>query len=202
MDEELKENEIKIILLGDSGVGKTSLINMALGRKFVENQMSTMLLSFTPKKVLINNKQYQLNLWDTIGQERLRQLTKLFYTNSKIALFVYECVTRATFNSLDFWVKDVETKLGKDIIRGVVANKIDLYLQEQVKPQEGEEYAKKIDAKFLKISAKNGDPDTFLKFLIDLSKDYLSQKKGNANNKNKFTLGTKDNISNKKRNCC
>ena len=202
MDEELKENEIKIILLGDSGVGKTSLINMALGRKFVETQMSTMLLSFTPKKVLINNKEYQLNLWDTIGQERLRQLTTLFYTNSKIALFVYECVTRATFDSLDFWVKDVETKLGKDIIRGVVANKIDLYLQEEVKPQEGEEYAKKIDAKFLEISAKDGDPDTFLKFLIDLSKDYLSQKKGNANNKNKFTLGTKDNISNKKKNCC
>ena len=205
MDEEIKENEIKIILLGDSGVGKTSLINMALGRKFDDNQIPTMFLSFTPKKVLINNKEYQLNLWDTIGQERLRQLTKLFYTNSKIALFVYECVSRTTFNSLDFWVKDVETKLGEDIIKGVVANKIDLYLQEQVKLQEGEEYAKKIDAKFLEISAKNGDPDTFLKFLIDLSKDYLNQKNSVPNNKNKLTIGTKDNnnsqIINKKK-CC
>ena len=73
-----------MILLGDSGVGKTSLINIALGRKFADNQISTMFLSFTPKKVLINNKEYQLNLWDTIGQERLRQLTKLFYTSSKI----------------------------------------------------------------------------------------------------------------------
>ena len=64
--------------------------------------------------------------------------------------------------SLDFYVKDVETKLGEDIIKGVVANKINLYLQEQVKLLEGEEYDKIIDAKFLEISAKNGGPNTFL----------------------------------------
>ena len=82
----MEENEIKIILLGDSGVGKTSLINIAVGKNFSDLMLTTLNASYSVKKVYINNKLYKLNLWDTIGQERYRQLTKLFYTNTKISL--------------------------------------------------------------------------------------------------------------------
>ena len=206
MDEDImEENEIKIILLGDSGVGKTSLINIAVGKKFSEKMLTTLNASYSVKKVYINNKLYKLNLWDTIGQERYRQLTKLFYTNTKIVIFVYECISRKSLESLDYWVKDVESNLGKDYIKAVVANKIDLYLKEEVKPQEGEEFAKKIDAHFLEISAKEDNPETFLDFIVDFSKEYLLTKNiDDKNNKGRIKLKKNviNNNTNNKKKCC
>ena len=72
------EEEIKVILIGESGTGKTSLINATMGLKFKEHLESTTTNSFSSKKVTINNKEYILNLWDTIGQEKFRSLTKIF----------------------------------------------------------------------------------------------------------------------------
>ena len=202
----MKENEIKIILLGDSGVGKTSLINIALGQKFSDLMLTTLNLSYSVKKVFINDKEYKLNLWDTIGQERYQQLTKLFYKNSKIVIYVYECIKRKTFESLNFWIKDVESNIGNNYIKGVVANKIDLYVNEEVKSQEGEEFAEKIDAQFLEFSAKENNPQIFINFIVDLSKKYLlsknDDKHNNLNDQGRITLSIDDTNNNKKKKCC
>ena len=96
-------------------------------------------------------------------------------------------------------MKDIESKLGNDIIKGVVANKIDLYLEEEVKEDEGEEFAKSIDAKFLTISAKTDNPDKFKKYITELVEDFLLS--GLNTGSDRITLSTNTHNKNNK-NCC
>ena len=198
--EENKNNEIKVILVGDAGVGKTCLINVSIGMKFNEDEISSSSSTFTVKKMNINNKQYKINLWDTIGQESLRNLTKLFFNNSKIVIFVYDISNKESFDDLPNWVKDVEEKLGINIVKGVVANKSDLYLNEKVTEDEGKEYAKKLGAKFLTISEKEDDPKKFDDFLDLLVREYIGVGE-EIENKN-FTLEKPKGNQKKKRKFC
>ena len=189
-----------MILVGDSGVGKTCLINISIGLKFNQNETSTATSSFSKKKININNKQYIINLWDTMGQERLRTLTKIFFNDAKIVIFVYDIALKKSFESLPGWVKDVEEQLGTDFVKGIVANKSDLYLEQQVNDDEGREYAKKIGASFLTISAKVDDPKKFEDFMVELAREYLF--KGEKTDDKKFQLNGENGAKPKKKKCC
>ena len=170
----------KVIFLGEAGVGKTNLINITMGIAFNDQEAATSSASFSTKKISVRGKDYTIKLWDTIGQEKFRTLTKLFYINAKIAIFVYDITQKDTFEEIkNYWVKDVEEKLGKDIIKGIVANKIDLFMNEQVTQEEGEEYAKSIGALFLSISAKTDNPKKFEDFLSKLYEQYLIKNEAN-----------------------
>ena len=194
------DDGIKVILLGETGVGKTNIINIASNQNFEPEEKTTIVSSFSKVILKIKKKQYQLNIWDTIGQEQFRQLTKLFYNNSKIVIFVYDITSHKSIDELkNYWVKDIESKLGNDIIKGVVANKIDLYLEEEVKEDEGEEFAKSIDAKFLTISAKTDNPDKFKKYITELVEDFLLS--GLNTGSDRITLSTNTRNKNNK-NCC
>ena len=199
-EEKTNDDEIKVILVGDSGVGKTCLINITIGIPFNENEKSSSASSFSKKKININKKQYIINLWDTMGQERLRYLTQLFFNNAKIVIFVYDIAVKKSFESLPGWVKDVEEKLGDNIVKGVVANKSDLYLEQQVNDDEGREYAKNIGASFLTISAKVDDPKKFEDFMVELAREYLF--KGEKTDDKKFQLNGENGAKPKKKKCC
>ena len=193
--------KIKVILIGDSGVGKTNLINIATGNGFDANENTSVACNYTVKKLVINGKEYIINLWDTIGQEKFRQLTKIFFNNSKIVILVYDITRKESFEALPNWLNDVEEQIGLDFVKGVVANKMDLYLDEEVKGNEGEEYAKSINAKFLATSAKKDDPEIFIEFLGNLLTEYLSLYKENTTGS--FTITRKSSMKkNKKSNCC
>ena len=170
------EDDLKVILLGESGVGKTNLINRAMGQDFNEEEISTTGSSFSLKKIKIGEKEYNVKLWDTIGQEKFRHLTKLFYSDSKIVIFVYDISVQESFDALkDYWVKDINDKLGENIIKGVIGNKIDKVIEEKITPEEGEEYAKSIGARFLATSAKTEGPQKFEELLTQLLGDYLTK---------------------------
>ena len=195
------ENLFKVILLGEIMVGKTNLINILTGGKFNENETATSASTSAMKDLLVKGDKYTIQIWDTIGQEKLRNLTKLFYNNSKIVIFVYDITRKETFEEIkNYWVKDVEEKLGKNIIKGIVANKIDLFLNEQVTQEEGEEYAESIDALFITTSAKTEGPAKFEDFLIKLYEKYLSGNK-EKNNKKVFLKKKNSNLDNGKK-CC
>ena len=202
MEEEKTNDEdgIKVILVGDSGVGKTSLINISMGMKFNNKEKISSASTFSIKKINIDEKEYKLHLWDTMGQERLRYLTQLFFNNAKIVIFVYDIAVRKSFESLPGWVKDVEEKLGDNIVKGVVANKSDLYLVQQVNDDEGREYAKNIGASFLTISAKVDDPKKFEDFMVELAREYLF--KGEKTDDKKFQLNGENGAKPKKKKCC
>ena len=137
MKKKEEEQEIKIILVGEPYTGKTSLINTAIGLKFEENkEMSTATANFVPKEFIIDGKKYLTNLWDTIGQEKFRSLTKIFIKDSKIVVFVFDITNKNSFKELNFWMNTIEEILGVDAILGIAANKQDLYDKEQVKEEE------------------------------------------------------------------
>jgi small GTP-binding protein len=183
-------NEIKIILIGEPGTGKTCLINVATGNQFNENSESTLLSTYVTKKMVINDKEYALNLWDTAGQEKYRAMTKIFTKNSKIVVFVYAINNKNTFEEMkSYWIKTIKETLGDDPILGIAGNKSDLYLEEAVPEEEAREFANKLRIKFKLVSAKN-DPNSFVNFLQELVEEFLqtkglSGKNGVNLNKNK-----------------
>ena len=191
MGEEENDNKIKVILIGDSGVGKTNLINVSAGNSFNENEKSTLRASYLEKIININDVSYCLALWDTIGQEKLRNLTKLFFKNAKIVIFVYDITNENSFKGWESWEKDVKELLGDDIIKAVVGNKQDLYNEKEVDENKAMEYANSINAKFRLTSAKT-DSDSFVNLLEELLKDYIKKNgKEDLNKKIKLSEGEK-----------
>ena len=191
-------NIIKLILVGDSGTGKTNLINVSAGLKFDSDSPTTTSCAYIQKIIKRNKKEYKVNLWDTIGQERYRALTKIFVKDSNIVIFVYDITNRETFESLPYWKKIIEDILGKDLTLGVVGNKIDLFLNEKVKENEGEEYAESIGAKFILTSAKI-NPNQFSKFIEEMLDIYLRKNKlGNLND----SINISSSLPSNNKKCC
>ena len=171
------EEEVKTILVGKSGVGKTNIIYALTNQKFDTCTMATMTSTFVDKYIIKNGKKYRLEIWDTAGQEKFRSLTKIFIDKSKIVIFVYDITHKDTLEDVDFWVNIVKETLGDSPIYGLLGNKKDLYDREQVSIEEGEEKAKEIGARFKLTSAKN-EATGINKFAEDLLEDYILKTEG------------------------
>ena len=172
---EEKELDIKIILVGESGTGKTNLINTYFGKSFNINTESSIDLQNSIKLFEINNTKCMINIWDTMGQEKYRSWTKSFFRETDIVIFVYDITSKKSFTELDYWVNIVIQEIGKEAIFGLAANKNDLYLYEKVKLKDGELYANKINAIFASTSAKS-DPLSFRDLIQKLLGKFLKNK--------------------------
>ena len=161
---------IKIILLGESGVGKTNLINVICNLDFQINPGSTSAAFCREREYKYKNNSYIYTLWDTAGQEKYRSVNKYMVRGSNIILIVYSKISRESFNEVDFWINFVKENVGDDkYIMALVANKNDLYEYDEVKYEEGKEVAKKYGIEFLTTSAlKEGK--LFQEFLNELIK--------------------------------
>ena len=198
---------LKAILIGDSGVGKTNLINISIGKEFDLSEKATISATFIKKKFEIDGKTYNINIWDTIGQEKLRALTKLFFKNSKIVILVYDITNKQSFENLKLWLKDAKDALGDDFVIGVCGNKTDLYLNEQVNEEECKKFAESINSRWLCTSAKS-DKVGFPNFLKELVEDFINyepkdnnedkEKSGNKNDNKNIVLKEKENKNRKK----
>ena len=193
--------EIKVILVGDSGVGKTNLINTSIGLEFNKNNDSTISSSFNTKQLKIYNKKYNVHLWDTAGQEKYRNVAKLFFEGAKIAILVYDITDQKTFISLEDWYNICEETINQDIgaIYGVIGNKIDLYMENEVDEGEAKEFSKKINADFKLVSAKE-DPKLFVEFIEELVGKYAE--KENQQEENSFSIKYKSHKKIQKKECC
>ena len=153
-DRNFPKKEYKIIFIGESGVGaKSTLINRIMGIEFDEHIYSTMNCSFNAKRVDIgNNEELILNLWDTIGLEKFRALTKLFLRDSDCVVLGYEVTNKHTFEEIkNYWCHKVKEELSCNLIY-LVGNKIDLYDRREVNKEEAIEYAEKEKLRFFEIS--------------------------------------------------
>ena len=200
-----KIQEIKMILLGESGVGKTSIIKRYLNDKFDINETSTLSMSYVGKLIELDNKKIQLNIWDTIGQEKYRSISKLFLNETKIVLLVYSIISEQSFNELDYWYNLYKDLLGEETILGIAGNKMDLYLEQVVSDEKGKEFADSRGAFFALVSAKD-NKESIDRFIETLLKAYLNKNSPkNENNEEKNTIKLEDKKiedSQKEDGCC
>ena len=163
-DAEIDYTTCKVVLLGEAGVGKTSIISRYVNNTFSDVLMSTTGASFAVKKLEIDDHKIKFQIWDTAGQERFRSLAKIFYQNAAVAVLVYDITRRDSFQKLkDFWVKELKENAPSDIILAIAANKSDNYEFEVVSLKEGKELAQEINAIFKSTSAmlSHGIEDLF-----------------------------------------
>ena len=173
------KNEIKIILLGDAGVGKTSIILRYYKNKFETNSVSTIGSTFVIKELQRGNNTYKLNIWDTSGQEKYRSVTKLFVQGAKVIILVYSIDNKDSFNVLDFWYKSIlEISEGEEnIVLAIIGNKSDKFEDAVISEEEGKKYADGKKAIFKLVSAKD-DPKG-ISSLFDTLLDELIKKNPN-----------------------
>ena len=156
---------VKVVLIGESGVGKTSIIAQFTSGKFDPDCVTSLSAQFISKTVEFQNlgKAIKFDIWDTAGQEKYRALAKIFYKDAKVIFLVYDITDAKSFSELkEYWHGVVKANGDSDAIIAIVANKNDLYDNAQVKNEEGEEFARSIGAIFQSTSAKSDSGITTL----------------------------------------
>jgi small GTP-binding protein len=148
--------EIKIVFLGESGVGKSNIINRYNGGQFNPNSLPNNSSFFMSKNLKFGEKVYRINLWDTAGQEKYHSLTKIFLNEAKIAFIIYAIDDKASYEKIDFWYNLVKEGCG-NIITAIIGNKKDLYEDEQVNEEEAIKKAKSLNSTFGLTSALEED---------------------------------------------
>ena len=201
MTEEKKIPELKVILLGEAAVGKTSIIRRFYDETFDFTESSTISMSYVDKIVELDGKKYKLNIWDTIGQESYRTVTQLFLNNSKLVIMVYSIDDKNSFTNLNFWYELYEKQLSKEAVLGIIGNKSDLVNNIQVSFQEGSDFAQNMGAIFTELSAKE-NPEMISFFIMDLLESYLKKNNGEILIESKTIKLSEKHVKTKKGGCC
>lgn len=156
----------KAIVVGDSGVGKSCIVTQFINEKFSPSFITTIGIDFKQKSINYDGKNIVIQLWDTAGQERFRAITTSYYRGSDGILFIYDVTDRSSFDAIDGWIKDAESRMTQNFIKILVANKIDNTRHRVVSNAEGTMLAKKYKIPYFECSAKTGEniDDIFNKF--------------------------------------
>ena len=163
----------KVLFVGDAAVGKTQIFNRYFKKNFLEDYKLTVGMDFANKEVNFENKKIKLQVWDSSGLERFRNITQIYYRNSHLIAFVYAINDRNSFENIPNWVKEVKTQ-NKDAKFLLVGNKCDLKKkQREVTTEEAKKYAEDNNMKFFEVSAKTGEGinDMFNYIISELLKE-------------------------------
>ena len=195
---------IKITLLGNPGVGKTCIISRYIDNVFNENNASTIGANYSEKIIKKKGKEYQLDIWDTAGQEKFHSLGKHFYKDSYVVCLVYDIVNQESLDALkSVWYPDLQKYGEKYAVLAVVGNKNDLYERDDVvSDEEAKAFAKEINAIFMLTSAKSGDG---IEKLFDILTDKILNDPKFADilkGKSENIILDKNKDENKKKRCC
>ena len=181
----INKKTFKIILVGESSVGKTSIIGRFIDNKINNEYKTTISVGNKKKTYRIDNDNIaELNIWDTAGEEKFRTITKQFYKDAQGALLIYDITQKETFNKIDSWLEELVDAAPSDIIIFLIGNKIDMDQKREVEYNDGKNFAEKNNISFYEVSAKNGNN-------IGSTFDILSNKifqnmKEEENNENKY----------------
>jgi len=170
------EQKVKIVMVGDQSVGKSSLVQQFAFSTFDSDIESTQRISSTEKTVDIEGKRITLGIWDTAGQEKYRSLGPIYYRGCCAALVVYDITRRNTFETLQYWVKELREHGGRSLAIGICGNKCDLVNERKVSFEEGEALAAELGALFAETSAKLNEDHNIDSFFIRTTKQGLENK--------------------------
>mmetsp|Transcript_40953 Transcript_40953/g.47054 ORF Transcript_40953/g.47054 Transcript_40953/m.47054 type:complete len:174 (+) Transcript_40953:38-559(+) len=146
---------LKLIIIGDTCVGKSSLLLRFSEDYFPTTHMPTIGIDFKIKTITVKKKVVKLQVWDTAGQERFRNITQTYYKGAAAILLVYDCTDRRTFENISSWMKQIDTHASKDVVKVLIANKTDSSDRE-VLSSEGNALAEEYGIEFFETSAKTG----------------------------------------------
>ena len=194
----------KLILIGDSCVGKSNILLKYLKNQFNENSKTTIGVEFGTKNIIINNKRIKIQIWDTAGQERYRSITSAYYKGAKGALIVYDITRKNTFDNIDKWITDLKLNGDKNICIIILGNKSDLINKREINKNDGIKKAEMYKTAFLETSALNGDNiskafDELIEQIVINNKNIFQDDNENEIDKG-VNLNDEKNNNNKK--CC
>ena len=156
-EEEDKIETIKIIFLGAEEVGKSSILNRLYNNSFDEDYQATIGQDFHSKDVTIKNRNFNLLLYDTSGQQKFKSLIPMYIRDSKVIIFVYDISNKDSFIYIKNWYNEIKDLFPKDAILILIGNKTDLEEKRQIKTKEAEKYSKQKGFLFYELSSKIGD---------------------------------------------
>ncbi|XP_031821612.1 ras-related protein Rab-37 isoform X2 [Sarcophilus harrisii] len=147
----------KTILVGDSGVGKTSLLVQFDQGKFIPGSFSaTVGIGFTNKVVTVDGTKVKLQIWDTAGQERFRSVTHAYYRDAQALLLLYDITNRSSFENIRAWLTEIHEYAQRDVVIMLLGNKADVSRERVVRSEDGETLAREYGVPFMETSAKTG----------------------------------------------
>eukprot|EP00253_Pinus_taeda_P010720 PITA_10720 len=168
----------KVVLLGDSGAGKTSLLSRIADNIFRQNTKPTVAVEFATRTKEIDGQIIKAQLWDTAGQERFRAITTSYYRGSAGALVVYDISSRLSFDNAERWLKDLRDKTDSSLVIMLVGNKTDLQHSRCVSTKEGRDLAEREGLCFIETSAKDAVnvEDAFTEVLTRIYRNFVGSK--------------------------
>lgn len=145
--------EIKVCLLGDTGVGKSCLVLRFVSDRFDDRSKPTIGASFMSKMFVADEQVYKFQIWDTAGQERYRSLAPLYYRDASAAIVVYDITNQGSFFALKDWIKEIKRYGPNECVIAIAGNKCDLEDQREISTDSAREYAESVEAIFAETSA-------------------------------------------------
>ena len=153
--------QAKVVVLGNSSVGKTSVILRICEDKFSSRGVTTIGVDFKIKEMEVEGKKVKLKIWDTAGQERYRNIAESYFKGANGVFLIYACDNKSSFEDIGKWMSTIDSKVGPDVVRILVGNKKDTHTRE-VSYEEGKKLADSYGIKFIETSAKENENITEL----------------------------------------
>ena len=189
------DQKCQLLIIGDSTVGKTSILSRFANGTFNSNYLATVGLDNFTKDEIIDNKTIRIKMWDTAGQERYKSLTKSFFRNAQGVMVVYDVTNSETYDNLKFWMQSIKNNMSPDmgeIPIIIVGNKIDCEDRE-VNAKEAESFWKEQGYPYFETSAKTGENiDETIKYLVKKVIDVKEGKNNTGDNEQNIVIDKND----------
>ena len=197
----------KIIVIGNSAVGKSSLVDRGIKNRFIEDYSTTIGFDYSSFYVSYDSKIIKLQIWDTCGQEIYQSLITNFYRNSSLAILVYAINNKKSFLNIDNWLKELKKESNPDAKTILIGNKIDLESEREVSYEEAEKFANDYNfLSFFETSAKTGfnAQKVFINTAVLLYEDYIKYNKSESCTENEVSRGNRSltKTIKKQNHCC
>ena len=198
---------IKILTLGDTMVGKSSIVLRFSEDKFDDNQFATIGIDFKTKYIKMGDYSVKVLIWDTAGQEKFQNIAKQYYKGANGVLLIYDICNKKSFERVEFWLKELkENNKIDELYICLVGNKIDMEDKREISTEKGEQYAKDNNISFLEVSAKSGKGITelFNKAIKgSMDKVFATQEKEEGDDKVRLSsFFEKEEFKQKNKKCC
>ena len=196
----IKLKPLKLLLIGDSSVGKTSLLLRYTDNSFSDKYIATIGVEFKSKDITLNNNTYKIHIWDTAGQERYKSITKNFYKHAEGIIFVYDITKKETFDNLKNWISNAENETNFKII--IVGNKLDMESNREVSIEKLKKLAEKKNCQYFETSAKkNINVETMFLSIINEMINNIKNTQDSIT-ESTINLSNDKSIIENKKNCC